>query len=411
MADIRIKDLPAFTGTIPNNAVFALETNQAAKKVDLATLKVAVMNIGAKTVTENGEYQAADDGLNGYNPVTVAVPLPEGTIDITANGTVNVYDYASANVQVPNTYTAADEGKVVHDGALVGQGRMSVNVNGTYDTTFYDELEVNVQEGALAKLGGSTAIVSISGFYGPMGSYTDDYITPILDETKTNVILNTGQPYEILANFKLGRLPDGRAAIFGALNSATPMPAMYVEAGGTDIVWRVPYSNGGELAYREGVMIGDSGYTLPLDTWLTVKVSFDGYGFSFEAMDGSEYEYVDSYTPPALWALSGTLIFCADGAGSSTALAGVQGAMLDIENTWIVQNGAKLWGGPTGVTVLEPLEVTQNGTYTPGYGVDGFSEVYVHVEDSQGRCPRSELTTVYAMDDFYAWFTFEDIEG
>ena len=46
---------------------------------------------------------------------------PTGTIDITFNGTHNVTAYASAQVAVPNTYTAEDEGKVVHNGELVVQ--------------------------------------------------------------------------------------------------------------------------------------------------------------------------------------------------------------------------------------------------------------------------------------------------
>lgn len=53
--------------------------------------------------------------------------------------------YSPVNVNVPNTYTAADEGKVVDDGALVAQTSRTVTANGTVDTTTNDEVTVNVQ--------------------------------------------------------------------------------------------------------------------------------------------------------------------------------------------------------------------------------------------------------------------------
>ena len=68
--------------------------------------------------------------------------------NITANGVVNPnsgFDgFAKVTVQVPNTYTAQDEGKVVSDGALISQVSTSVNSNNTYDTTYYNEVTVNV---------------------------------------------------------------------------------------------------------------------------------------------------------------------------------------------------------------------------------------------------------------------------
>lgn len=63
-----------------------------------------------KTVTVNGEYDATLDEADGYSSVTV---------------------------NVPNSYEASDEGKVVSGGALVAQTARSESIteNGTYDTT------------------------------------------------------------------------------------------------------------------------------------------------------------------------------------------------------------------------------------------------------------------------------------
>ena len=56
-------------------------------------------------ITENGTY-TAPDGVDGYSPVTVNVPIPDGYIvpsgtkEITENGPHDVTEYASVNVNV-----------------------------------------------------------------------------------------------------------------------------------------------------------------------------------------------------------------------------------------------------------------------------------------------------------------------
>lgn len=79
-----------------------------------------VMGLISKFITRNGTYIAANDGADGYSTVTVDV-TPE--------------------------FTAADEGKVVENGALVAQTSLAVTENGTYDTTTNNEVVVNVSGG------------------------------------------------------------------------------------------------------------------------------------------------------------------------------------------------------------------------------------------------------------------------
>ena len=70
-----------------------------------------------KNIDANGTYNASSDSADGYKKVVV---------------------------DVPNTYAAGDEGKVVSNGALVGQTSASYTSNGTYDTTLVNEVEVDV---------------------------------------------------------------------------------------------------------------------------------------------------------------------------------------------------------------------------------------------------------------------------
>ena len=59
------------------------------------------------------------------------------------------YDgFSAVDVDVANSYTQWDEGKVVSSGALVSQTSLSVTANGTYDTTLKNSVTVNVAGGA-----------------------------------------------------------------------------------------------------------------------------------------------------------------------------------------------------------------------------------------------------------------------
>lgn len=69
-------------------------------------------------------------------------------LSVTENGTTTAPTgkaYSPVTVNVPNSYAAGDEGKVVSNGALVAQtAHAEVTENGTIDTTLYNSVVVNV---------------------------------------------------------------------------------------------------------------------------------------------------------------------------------------------------------------------------------------------------------------------------
>ena len=83
-----------------------------------------------KTITTNGSY-TADEGYTGLGTVTVNVPNPStGTKDITSNGTYDVTNFASANVNVPTTAPAHYIEKV-----LDANGKLTSNSSNFMDFT------------------------------------------------------------------------------------------------------------------------------------------------------------------------------------------------------------------------------------------------------------------------------------
>lgn len=92
--------------------------------------------IRSLSVTENGTY-TAPSGVDGYSPVTVNVPEPAGTKTITSNGTHDVKDYASAQVNVPDVpavteaLTVTENGTYTPDSGVDGFDAVTVNVAGS----------------------------------------------------------------------------------------------------------------------------------------------------------------------------------------------------------------------------------------------------------------------------------------
>lgn len=122
-----------------------------------AEMAEAIESISGGGITPTGTINITSNGtvdVTNYASASVAVPNPStGTkqISITSNGTTteDVTQYANAQItaNVPNSYSAVDEGKVVSNGALVAQTSDTVTANDTYDTTLINSLTVAVSGG------------------------------------------------------------------------------------------------------------------------------------------------------------------------------------------------------------------------------------------------------------------------
>ena len=96
-------------------------------------------------VTENGTY-TAPSGVDGYSPVSVNVPIPNGyikpsgTLNIAENGTYDVTEKASVVVSIPEkeivlqNKTIDANGTYTADSGYDGFGQVTVNVQGGTNT-------------------------------------------------------------------------------------------------------------------------------------------------------------------------------------------------------------------------------------------------------------------------------------
>lgn len=200
---------------------------------DIASIETAELT--SISITENGVYDTGST-TSGYNYVDVNVPNTYSSSDegkvvsnrqlisqiakpdtIIANNTYDTTNFNSVTVNVENSYSASDEGKVVSNGALVSQTAKpdTITTNSTYNTMLYSSVTVNVENSYSASDEGK--VVSNGALVAQTAKPTDITSNNTYDTTTYNsVTVDVPNTYT--------QSDEGKVVNNGALTAQTAKP-------------------------------------------------------------------------------------------------------------------------------------------------------------------------------------------
>lgn len=126
--DQKIKEIEQ--GITPTGTINITENDNDIDVTQYATANVnvpqGVFPSGNLEITENNTYDVTE-----YEEVTVAVPQPSGKITLTENATdVDISEYATADIAVPQ--------------GVFPEGTINITENGSHDVSSYESANVNV---------------------------------------------------------------------------------------------------------------------------------------------------------------------------------------------------------------------------------------------------------------------------
>lgn len=142
------------SGTTATLATY--NTNQHTVKVEHLEFIEGGVNLGTKTITQNGTYTASDDDLDGYSDVTVNVPTSTPNLQTKSVSYTPTTSVQSAQVTADSGYDGLEQVNVsvgaIPSQYIIPAGTKSITENGTgIDVTAFASVDVAVTTGGSSK--------------------------------------------------------------------------------------------------------------------------------------------------------------------------------------------------------------------------------------------------------------------
>lgn len=292
------------------------EGTSTAPKIQIIGSLKSEANLIKKIATENGTYKASDEEADGYSEFTVDVPapeitteeitvtpskakqeitpsnadyiskaivnpipddyvIPEGTVNLNANGEHDVSGKAKAVVNVP-----------IPDGYIKPSGTKKITTNGTHDVTDVAEAEVDVP--------------IPEGYIVPSGSLeiTENGEHNVTDKESVNVNVPIPEGY-VIPEGEVSIDTNGEHDVSGKAKVVVNVPSIIdvTELPTSDIDTSKTYRMNGKLYRYEGkkpdVITDLTGTTWRVPSGWTVASGYDTYPNVNGVCNGNEFTFIN----------------------------------------------------------------------------------------------------------------------